>query len=422
MGAAARKAKRLSSSRPATYTCSTGGAAARGASGRPRGLRGRGADSARPPACGGSRSRPRDPPRVAGGLRGGLVAVVAADVHVLLAGLVEDDAEQLLSTSARRSSAAWKLAGFCVPAVASRITPSVSGATSRASLTGRTGGVSTRSSAFRRRSALITLGRRMWSISVGSGGTGPLVITQRPSPTGLSSGLLSERERVREPGAVVEPEDLVLARAPQVGVEHDRLDPDAANATAEVGHDGRLALPGLGARDLDHARGLVHQELEVGAQRAVALLEVDHPLLTPHQRGACRVRAPAGVRSRPSTGASVCCATSAAVSMRRRNCSSASASRKPPNRPSTAATPNSSGGRGWIGENFGDAGSTIVAIISLLSGDRRLERLRGRRRGRRGVARVGRARGDPQDAAAASVEVSISARGCGRAPSWRATG
>ena len=86
----------------------------------------------------------------------------------------------MLSTSARRSSAAWKLAGFWVPAVATRITPSASGATRRASLTGSTGGVSTRISALRRRSALITLGRRMWSISVGSGGTGPLVITHRP--------------------------------------------------------------------------------------------------------------------------------------------------------------------------------------------------------------------------------------------------
>ena len=38
----------------------------------------------------------------------------------------------------------------------------------------------------------------------------------------------------------------------------------------------------------------------------------------------------------------------------------------PANRPSSAATPNSSGGRGWIGEKSGDAGSTSVATTSLL--------------------------------------------------------
>ena len=96
----------------------------------------------------------------------------------------------------------------------------------------------------------------------------------------------------------------------------------------------------------------------------------------------------------------MCCATSAAVSMRRRNCSSATASRMPPNRPSTPATPNSSGGRGCTGENSGDAGSTSVAIISLLSGDRVLERLGGRRCRGGGVTRVGRASRDAQDAGA----------------------
>ncbi len=52
--------------------------------------------------------------------------------------------------------------------------------------------------------------------------------------------------------------------------------------------------------------------------------------------------------------------------MRRRNCSKPSASSTPPNRPSSAATPNSSGGRGCTGVFSGEAGSTSVAIISLL--------------------------------------------------------
>ena len=38
----------------------------------------------------------------------------------------------------------------------------------------------------------------------------------------------------------------------------------------------------------------------------------------------------------------------------------------PPNRPSRAATPNSSGGRGCTGVKSGDAGSTSVASISWL--------------------------------------------------------
>ena len=70
--------------------------------------------------------------------------------------------------------------------------------------------------------------------------------------------------------------------------------------------------------------------------------------------------------SRPSTGAAVWRLTSAGVSIRRRNCSSASASRQPANRPSRPAIPSSNGGRGWIGEKFGDAGSTRVATTSLL--------------------------------------------------------
>jgi hypothetical protein len=58
---------------------------------------------------------------------------------------------------------------------------------------------------LRRRSALITLGRRMWSISVGSGGTGPLVITHRPEPAGLSSGLRPSASTVESPVVLSRP-------------------------------------------------------------------------------------------------------------------------------------------------------------------------------------------------------------------------
>ena len=295
----------------------------------------------------------------------------------------------LLSTSARRSRAAWKLAGFCVPAVASRMTPSVSGATRRASLTGRTGGrvdedqrlAAPQRLEHARQADVEHLGRVRRHRAAGDH---PEAVAGR-----LSSGLRPSASVVESPVAVVEPEDLVLARAPQVGVEHDRLDPDAAEGDREVGHDGRLALPGLGARDLDHARGLVHQELEVGAQRAVALLQVVEPLLVPDQRGAAARERALARRSRPSTGASVCCATSAAVSMRRRNCSSASASRMPPNRPSTAGDAEQQRrarlDRGELRRRRVDERRDHQLVVRRSS----LERLGGRRRRGRGVARVG---------------------------------
>ena len=68
----------------------------------------------------------------------------------------------------------------------------------------------------------------------------------------------------------------MLARAPQVGVDdHDRRMPICGERDGEVGDDGRLALRRVGARDLDaRAGGVVEQELDVGAQRPVALLEV----------------------------------------------------------------------------------------------------------------------------------------------------
>ena len=66
-----------------------------------------------------------------------------------------------------------------MPAVTTRITPSACGAISRASETGSTGGVSIRTSVSIDRSDSTTLAKRMWSISVGSGGTGPEVSTHR---------------------------------------------------------------------------------------------------------------------------------------------------------------------------------------------------------------------------------------------------
>ena len=235
---------------------------------------------------------------------------------------------------------------------------------------------------MRRRSASITLGRRMWSISVGSGGTGPLVITHRPGPGGLELGLAAEREHRRQARAVVEAEDLVLARAAQVGVEHDRRDADAAERDGEVGDDRRLALRRLGARDLDHAVGrLVHQELDVGAQRAVALLQVVRALLVPDQGGACRATARAGGRAGRAPARSCAAATSAAVSIRRRNCSSASASSMPPNRPSSAGDAEQQRRARLHRRVVGRRRVDERGDHQLVAGDRLRERLRGRRRG-----------------------------------------
>ena len=163
-----------------------------------------------------------------------------------------------------------------------------------------------RISALRRRSALITLGRRMWSISVGSGGTGPLVMTQRPEPAGLSSGLRPSASIVDSPELLSSPKISCWRGRRRSASSTIVWIPMLAERDREVGDDGRLALLGLGARDLDHADRLVHQELEVGAQRAIALLQVDRRPSDPRSSEVLAARQRrAGGRSRPSTGASV---------------------------------------------------------------------------------------------------------------------
>ena len=80
------------------------------------------------------------------------------------------------------------------------------------------------------------------------------------------------QQRGGEPAGIVEAEDAVQARAPQIGVDEADARAGLGAHGAEVGDGGRLALAGGGRGDDDAAARLIEaRELDIGPQRPVGL-------------------------------------------------------------------------------------------------------------------------------------------------------
>ena len=147
---------------------------------------------------------------------------------------------------------------------------------------------------------------------------------------------------------------------------------------------------------------LVHQELEVGAQRAVALHAGPRRPSRPRSARRCRARACAAGRGARAPGRAC-----AGRRRRRSRCGggtarSASASSTPPNSPSSAGdAEQAAAAAAGPASRPARPGRRSVAIISLLSAIESWNACAVAAAAAADASRVGRPRGDPQDAAAA---------------------